>query len=128
MAISCHVPNRILGQISTTRNRRKGPWNPNLAVENLSRVLASSLLPARTSCRIGADALSVARPRTAQYTCGDQTGPRPRLAASLALEIPAMSAAAKLDYTYHYLQPSQLTRQESGWGLRLATCGGASAE
>src|SRR5262245_34270070 len=34
-----------------------------------------------------------------------------------------MTAAARIDYTYRYAFPSELTRDGSAWGLRLATCG-----
>ncbi|MFL5245721.1 MAG: SWIM zinc finger family protein [Gemmataceae bacterium] len=39
-----------------------------------------------------------------------------------------MTAALKLGYTYQYAHPSVLGRDGSGWGLRLATCGGVSAD
>jgi hypothetical protein len=39
-----------------------------------------------------------------------------------------MSAAAQLSYTYRYVQSSELARQGPDWGLRLATCGGTSAQ
>ncbi len=39
-----------------------------------------------------------------------------------------MSAALQLNHTYRYLEPSELARQGPDWGLRLATCGGASPE
>ncbi len=39
-----------------------------------------------------------------------------------------MSAAVQLPYTYRYIEPSALARQGPDWGLRLATCGGVSAE
>jgi hypothetical protein len=38
----------------------------------------------------------------------------------------AMSAAARIDYTYRYAFPSELLRDGSAWGLRLATFGGRS--
>lgn len=39
-----------------------------------------------------------------------------------------MSAAAQLSYSYRYVQPSALARHGPEWGLRLATCGGASTQ
>lgn len=39
-----------------------------------------------------------------------------------------MSAALKLAYTYRYVHPSELARHGPEWGVRLATCGGASTQ